>query len=72
MLDVVGLILMRVLLLLLQDFILEHYSEDGENYEEAIAELMETRQVNRYVFIKNSFRLYILKLVINLNVNLLS
>lgn len=34
--------------LFLQDFILEHYSEDGENYEEAIAELMETRQVNIY------------------------
>lgn len=30
----------------LQDFILEHYSEDGVNYEEAIADLMETRQVS--------------------------
>ncbi|KAL2730333.1 rhophilin-2 isoform X3, partial [Vespula maculifrons] len=30
-----------------KDFILEHYSEDGENYEEAIAELMETRQATR-------------------------
>lgn len=29
-----------------QDFILEHYSEDGTNYEEAIADLMETRQVS--------------------------
>lgn len=31
----------------LQDFILEHYSEDGGNYEEAIADLMETRQVRK-------------------------
>ncbi|XP_033210685.1 rhophilin-2 isoform X5 [Belonocnema kinseyi] len=30
-----------------KDFILEHYSEDGGNYEEAIAELMETRQATR-------------------------
>ncbi|XP_011879322.1 PREDICTED: rhophilin-2 [Vollenhovia emeryi] len=30
-----------------KDFILEHYSEDGENYEEAIADLMETRQATR-------------------------
>ncbi|XP_058805812.1 rhophilin-2 isoform X2 [Phymastichus coffea] len=30
-----------------KDFILEHYSEDGENYEEAIAEFMETRQATR-------------------------
>jgi len=29
---------------------LEHYSEDGENYEEAIADLMETRQVNNACF----------------------
>lgn len=36
-----------IIIYLLQDFILEHYSEDGENYEEAIAELMETRQVNK-------------------------
>ncbi|KAL7304451.1 hypothetical protein TKK_0003246 [Trichogramma kaykai] len=32
---------------LFQDFILEHYSEDGENYEEAIAEFMETRMAMR-------------------------
>ncbi|XP_014206839.1 rhophilin-2 isoform X2 [Copidosoma floridanum] len=30
-----------------KDFILEHYSEDGENYEESIAELMETRLATR-------------------------
>ncbi|XP_043286850.1 rhophilin-2 isoform X2 [Venturia canescens] len=30
-----------------KDFILEHYSEDGEHYEEAIADLMETRQATR-------------------------
>ncbi|XP_043247942.1 rhophilin-2 isoform X2 [Colletes gigas] len=30
-----------------KDFILEHYSEDGGNYEEAIADLMETRQATR-------------------------
>lgn len=30
-----------------QDFILEHYSEDGANYEEAIVDLMETRQVSK-------------------------
>ncbi|XP_024225706.1 rhophilin-2 isoform X1 [Bombus impatiens] len=30
-----------------KDFILEHYSEDGTNYEEAIADLMETRQATR-------------------------
>ncbi|XP_031775353.1 rhophilin-2 isoform X3 [Apis florea] len=30
-----------------KDFILEHYSEDGVNYEEAIADLMETRQATR-------------------------
>ncbi|CAB0043672.1 unnamed protein product, partial [Trichogramma brassicae] len=30
-----------------KDFILEHYSEDGENYEEAIAEFMETRMAMR-------------------------
>ncbi|KAL7304332.1 hypothetical protein TKK_0003132 [Trichogramma kaykai] len=29
------------------DFILEHYSEHGENYEEAIAEFMETRMAMR-------------------------
>jgi len=28
---------------------LEHYSEDGENYEEAIADLMETRQVSTQI-----------------------
>ncbi|KAL7304348.1 hypothetical protein TKK_0003148 [Trichogramma kaykai] len=32
---------------LFQDFILEHYSEHGENYEEAIAEFMETRMAMR-------------------------
>lgn len=37
--------MLNLLLCLFQDFILEHYSEDGENYEEAIADLMETRQV---------------------------
>lgn len=36
-----------------QDFILEHYSEDGGNYEEAIAELMETRQVKFLSFFSN-------------------
>ncbi|XP_043528415.1 rhophilin-2 isoform X1 [Frieseomelitta varia] len=30
-----------------KDFILEHYSEDGANYEEAIVDLMETRQATR-------------------------
>ncbi|XP_023289396.1 rhophilin-2 [Orussus abietinus] len=30
-----------------KDFILEHYSEDGTNYEEAIADLMDTRQATR-------------------------
>ncbi|XP_053595939.1 uncharacterized protein LOC103573796 isoform X4 [Microplitis demolitor] len=30
-----------------KDFILEHYSEDGDHYEEAIADLMETRQATR-------------------------
>jgi len=28
-----------------QDFILEHYSEDGNDYEEEIADLMDLRQV---------------------------
>lgn len=28
-----------------QDFILEHYSEDGNNYEDEIADLMDLRQV---------------------------
>lgn len=28
-----------------QDFILEHYSEDGNSYEEEIADLMDLRQV---------------------------
>lgn len=35
-----------IIYIALQDFILEHYSEDGVNYEEAIADLMETRQVS--------------------------
>lgn len=30
-----------------KDFILEHYSEDGGHYEEAIADLMDTRQAMR-------------------------
>ncbi|XP_054276992.1 rhophilin-2-like isoform X2 [Macrosteles quadrilineatus] len=30
-----------------KDFILEHYSEDGTNYEDAIAELMDLRQAMR-------------------------
>lgn len=29
-----------------KDFILEHYSEDAQNYEDAIADLMDTRQVS--------------------------
>lgn len=29
-----------------QDFILEHYSEDGNNYEDEIADLMDLRQVS--------------------------
>lgn len=29
-----------------QDFILEHYSEDGNNYEDEIADLMDLRQVD--------------------------
>lgn len=37
--------LATIFFVLFQDFILEHYSEDGDRYEEAIAELMETRQV---------------------------
>lgn len=28
------------------DFILEHYSEDASIYQDAIADLMDTRQVN--------------------------
>lgn len=28
-----------------QDFILEHYSEDGNSYEDEIADLMDLRQV---------------------------
>jgi len=40
---------------------LEHYSEDGENYEEAIADLMETRQVSTqilsfFIIISNKFK----------------
>ena len=34
-------------LLLFQDFILEHYSEDGADYENAIAEFMDIRQAMR-------------------------
>lgn len=29
----------------LQDFILQHYSEDGNSYEDEIADLMDLRQV---------------------------
>lgn len=29
-----------------QDFILQHYSEDGNSYEEEIADLMDLRQVS--------------------------
>lgn len=29
-----------------KDFILEHYSEDAEQYEDAIADFMDTRQVD--------------------------
>lgn len=29
-----------------KDFILEHYSEDGSQYEEVISELMDLRQVS--------------------------
>lgn len=29
-----------------KDFILEHYSEDANKYENAIADFMDTRQVN--------------------------
>lgn len=47
-----------------QDFILEHYSEDGGNYEEAIAELMETRQVKYFFLINKKIFLIIQKIVI--------
>jgi hypothetical protein len=33
----------------LQDFILEHYSEDGSQYEDSIAEFMDIRQVSSYI-----------------------
>jgi len=33
---------------LLQDFILEHYSEDGNKYENAIAEFTDIRQVSLF------------------------
>ena len=33
--------------LFFQDFILEHYSEDGADYENAIAEFMDIRQAMR-------------------------
>lgn len=36
------------LVLKLQDFILEHYSEDGSQYEDSIAEFMDIRQVSAY------------------------
>lgn len=39
-----------LLLLFIQDFILEHYSEDGGHYEEAIADLMDTRQVGIEIY----------------------
>lgn len=35
----------KLLCLCCQDFILEHYSEDGNNYEDEIADLMDLRQV---------------------------
>lgn len=43
---VLCIITVLIIYIALQDFILEHYSEDGVNYEEAIADLMETRQVS--------------------------
>jgi hypothetical protein len=33
--------------MILQDFILEHYSEDGSEYEESLAELQDLRQAMR-------------------------
>lgn len=45
-LHILCIITVLIIYIALQDFILEHYSEDGVNYEEAIADLMETRQVS--------------------------
>lgn len=36
-----------------KDFILEHYSEDANQYENAIADFMDTRQVRIDIFIEN-------------------
>lgn len=40
-----------------QDFILEHYSEDGAEYENEIADLMDLRQVSWLCFKKALFDL---------------
>jgi len=37
----------------LQDFILEHYSEDGSNFDDAIDSFMELRQVQKQIHVKN-------------------
>lgn len=32
------------------DFILEHYSEESDSYQDAIADISDTRQVNIYIY----------------------
>lgn len=39
------------------DFILEHYSEDPINYEDAIADITDTRQVWFYIFLIFSLKI---------------
>lgn len=52
-------------LLKLQDFILEHYSEDGSQYEDSIAEFMDIRQASTCVkFVGNVCFRILLNMVI--------
>jgi hypothetical protein len=45
----------------LQDFILEHYSEDGSQYEDSIAEFMDIRQAGVCVMVTGNvdFRIFL-------------
>ena len=42
-------VLTCILLRFFKDFILEHYSEDGNDYEDEIADLMDLRQVRPHL-----------------------
>lgn len=38
------------------DFILEHYSEESDSYQDAIADIADTRQVNTFISNVNHYK----------------